>query len=80
MGARMAKVSYRGHEISVEREPCLGGWSTLYFSVFRESDGLECLSRFEDSKESVGDKVRQLKEVIDAELATDLPWGEAAAK
>ena len=72
------RVFYRGHEIDVKREECMGGWSMLYFSVFRESDGYECLSSFEDSAEKIGDKVKRLKERIDNELLAENPWGERA--
>jgi len=72
------KVVYRGHEIEVKREKCLGGWSELYTSVFRLSDGLECVCDVEDSGEKVVDQVRYMKERIDEELASDNPWGEEA--
>ena len=52
------KVIYRGHEIEVKREKCLGGWSELYTSVFRLSDGLECVCDCEDSAEKVLTKFR----------------------
>ena len=70
------KVSYRGHEIDVTRERCLAGYPLLYFSVFRESDGYECLSSYEDSRETVREKIKQLKERIDNELSEDDPWCE----
>ena len=69
------KVVYRGHEIEVTREKCLGGWSELYTSVFRLSDGLECVCAVEDSEEKVVDQVRYMKERIDEELASENPWG-----
>jgi len=72
------KVVYRGHEIEVKRERCLGGWSELYTTVFRLSDGLECVCDCEDSGERVVDQVRYMKERIDDELASDNPWGEKA--
>jgi len=68
------KVVYRGHEIEVTREKCLGGWSELYTSVFRLSDGLECVCAVEDSEEKVVDQVRYMKERIDEELASENPW------
>lgn len=71
------KVVYRGHEIEVTREKCLGGWSELYTSVFRLSDGLECVCAVEDSAEKVVDQVRYMKERIDEELASENPWGDA---
>lgn len=70
------KVSYRGHEIDVSRDRCLAGYALLYYSVFRESDGYECMSGYEDSSETIADKVAQLKERIDNELAEDDPWCE----
>ena len=69
------KVVYRGHEIEVTREKCLGGWSELYTSVFRLSDGLECVCAVEDSAEKIVDQVRYMKERIDEELASENPWG-----
>lgn len=78
-GTTAMKAKHRGHTIDVHRERCLGGWSQLYFSVFRDSDGYECLSSFEDSAETVRDKVKQLKERIDAELKETYPWGDRPA-
>ena len=70
------KAVYRGHEIEVKRASCLGGWQMLYYSIFRLSDGFECMSGFEDSAEKAQDKIAQLKERIDNELADDDPWCE----
>lgn len=74
----MAKVLYRGYEIDVKREKCLGGWGQLYYSIFRARDQLECLSGFEDSAEKVRDKVEQLKGRIDSELESADPWDQKA--
>jgi len=70
------KINYRGHTIEVCREKCLGGWELLYYNVFRISDGLECINDFEDSAEKVRDKIKQLKECVDEELAQKNPWKE----
>lgn len=70
------RVIYRGHEINVRRERCLGGWDMLYTSIFRVSDGYECTSFCEDSGEKVRDQIGYMKRRIDAELATDDPWCE----
>ena len=70
------KAVYRGHEIEVKRDRCLGGWQMLYYSIFRLSDGFECMSGFEDSAEKSQDKIAQLKERIDNKLADDDPWCE----
>jgi len=74
------KTTYRGHEIDVHRDMCLGGWQMLYYSIFRLSDGFECVSGFEDSAETVRDKIKQFKERIDRELAEDDPWWEQEGK
>lgn len=74
------KRNYRGHEITVTRERSMAGYSLLYYSVFRVADGYECMSRFEDSNERVSDMVGILKERVDAELASDDPWGEKEAE
>jgi hypothetical protein len=70
------KLIYKGHEITVTRERSMAGYSMLYYSVFRESDGYECDSGFSDSDDTVKDFVDMMKERVDAELAEDDPWGE----
>lgn len=70
------KTVYRGHEIDVRREECLGGWDRLYTTIIRSSDGFICTEFGENSEERVTDQVRYMKERIDAELATDDPWME----
>lgn len=68
------KVGYKGYEIDVSREKCAGGWGLLYFSVFT-LDGRECVTDFEDSAETIRDKIGQLKELVDEELESDDPFG-----
>jgi hypothetical protein len=70
------KAHHRGYEINVTREKCLGGWSMLYYSILRESDGWVVVESFEDSGHTVRELVRYMKERIDAELAEDDPWME----
>lgn len=70
------KTIYKGHEIEVKREKCLGGWSELYTSVFRLSDGLECVCTCEDSAENIVDQIGYMKERIDEELDREVPWSE----
>lgn len=33
------KAVYRGCDIESKREKCLGGWSEVYWSAYRQSDG-----------------------------------------
>lgn len=68
------RTVYRGHEIDVKRERCLGGYSMLYYSVVLGD--YECLSNFEDSAETVAKMTGYLKRRVDAELSEDMPWGE----
>lgn len=70
------KVEYRGYELEAHRSKCLGGWSQLYYTIYRISDGYECVSSFEDSGETVRSKIKQLKERVDNELLEADPWGE----
>jgi len=70
------KTKYRGYEIEVKREKCLAGYDLLYFTIYRISDGYECLCSFEDSSEKVRDKIKQLKERVDNEHLEDDPWLE----
>ena len=72
------KATYRGHEIEVTREKCLGGWSQIYFSVFR--DGRECTSGFTSDASPVGEYMGYMKERVDAELALEKPWGKATTE
>ena len=72
------KISYRGHEIEVKREQCMGGWPLLYYSIFREREGYECLSGFTEDTSPVRTYIGYMKERVDAELADQEPWGEAA--
>jgi len=70
------KVEYKGHDIEVNREQCLAGYKLLYWSIFRVGDGFECASGYEDSAETVRDKIQHLRERVDAELEEDDPWME----
>lgn len=72
------KSTYRGHEITVTREKCLGGWAMLYFSIFRVSDGYCCEDSFEDSDHTVRELHGHLKARVDNELAEADPWCERA--
>lgn len=68
------KATYKGHEIEVTREKCLGGWSQIYFSVFR--DGRECTSGFTSDESPVREYMGYMKDRVDAELALAKPWGK----
>ena len=70
------RVSYRGHEINVERGVSLGGDSNIYYSIFRDSDGYECTSGFTSDTSTVKEFIGYMKERVDGELASDDPWDE----
>jgi hypothetical protein len=65
------KINYRGYEINVKRESCLGGWGLLYYSVFRECDGLYVVDSFEDSEESMQDMMKSMKYRVDMFIDTE---------
>lgn len=73
-------VSYKGHKLTVTKEKSLGGYNLLYYSIFRESDGYECMSGFENTVDTVRTLVKAFKERIDNELKEEDPWMEKARK
>ena len=62
------KITYRGYDISVTREQCLGGWIQLYISIFRVSDGYCVEETFSDGEDTISDMMRYMKERVDAEI------------
>ena len=57
------KTTYKGCEIEVFRDQCLGGWEMLLFSVF---DGnYEVTSGFSESSDTVREFIKGLKELVD---------------
>ena len=72
------QVEHRGHTILVSREPCLGGWNMTYYSIYRESDGYECVCNFSYGEDTLDEWVQILRDRIDAELLEADPWGEGA--
>ncbi len=65
------KVFYRGYEIEVRRID-----SILYCTVYRVRDNYECVDYFENTTETVHQKIKSLKNIIDEEFKSDDPWGE----
>lgn len=70
------QASYKGYDIEVNRERCLGGWDMLYTTIIRQSDGYICEELAEDSADTVRDQIRYMKQRIDDELKSDDPWME----
>jgi len=54
----------------------MGGWSQLFYSIFRISDGYECTSGFTTDESPVHVYMKYMKERVDAELAEATPWGD----
>ena len=57
------KTVYKGCEIEVTKEKCLGGWDMLFYNVF--DDGLEVTSGFSESSDTVKDFMKILKNIVD---------------
>jgi len=70
------KVSYRGYEINAHSEKCLGGWEMLYFSIYRESDGYECVSGFSEDSTPPHEYIEHLKQRVDHEIESGTPFEE----
>jgi hypothetical protein len=59
------KIDYKGFEISVEREKSLAGYDMLFFYIMRKSDTWFLVDSFEDSEETIKNKIEHMKETID---------------
>lgn len=57
------KTVYKGCEIEVARDKCLGGWDMLFYSVF--DNGYEVTSGFSESSDTIREFAKGLKEVVD---------------
>ena len=57
------KGKYKGCEINVTKEKCLGGWNMIYYSIY--DDGFEVTSGFSDSEDKVRDFYNDMKEIVD---------------
>lgn len=68
------KTVHRGHEITVTREKCLGGYRLIYYSVFRVDDGYECASGCIDTSDTPRTLIESFKRRVDAELESEHPW------
>lgn len=60
------KAIYRGDEIEAKREQAMGGWSEVYWSAYRVSDGYEVACSFGGG--TVREMFSSLKEVVDTFL------------
>jgi len=70
------KTKHKGYTITVDRSASQAGYSMLYWSIFRDSDDLECASGFEDSAETVRSLTGLLKQRVDSEVQEPVPFGE----
>lgn len=57
------KINYKGCEIEVIREKCLGGWNQLFYSVF--DDDFEVTSGYSESEDTVKEFANDLKHIVD---------------
>ncbi len=70
------KVNYRGFEIDVHRDKCLAGYSMVYHSVFRKSDGWELDSGFYDTSDTVREVIKDMKSTVDDYIKNPSNYGE----
>lgn len=64
------KESYKGYELSAEREDSQGGEDLLYFSVCRESDGLEVVLDFTAGEDAELEYIESLRSRVDEFIET----------
>ncbi|MBU5331733.1 hypothetical protein KQI61_05950 [Anaerocolumna aminovalerica] len=57
------KGTYKGCEIEVTKEECLGGWDMLFCSIF--DDGFEVTSGFSEGEDTIKDYYNSLKNIVD---------------
>ena len=57
------KGTYKGCEIEVTREKCLGGWDMIFYSIFDE--GYEVKSGYYDTEDSVKTIYNDMKLTVD---------------
>lgn len=69
------KVAYRGFEIDVHKDKCLGGWQLSYYSVF--GGGLEIWSGFSESNDRVQTQIKEWKSTIDQMIANPTDYLES---
>jgi hypothetical protein len=81
------KISYKGFDIECTKERALGGWISIYYGVYRQSDGYELNSGFcTDDSVPVRQYIKEeLKPFVDRFLlfikdGTDTGWALAGAK
>lgn len=64
------KVTYKGFDIEVVRDWCIGGWKNVYVTAFRQSDGLEVINYYTHAEDPLRDFMKWTKEQIDECIKT----------
>jgi hypothetical protein len=57
------KCNYRGFELEVKREKCLGGWDQVYTTAYL--DGYELICEHSEDKTNISSLMKSLKRYID---------------
>ena len=61
------KIIYKNYTIEANREKSMAGYTLLYYNVFAP-DGEEIICNFEDSNETIKEKINQLKDCVDEHI------------
>lgn len=70
------KALYRGFEIDVHKEKCLGGWQMTYYSVFT-ADGFEVTSGCSEDETNLHTQMKGWKRYVDDLLVSPHDYLEA---
>lgn len=68
------KTNYRGFEIDVHKDKCMGGWEQLYFTVMRLEDGWFMIDGFSEGNDTVKEFIQDMKNQVDNYYNNPLDW------
>ena len=58
------RIKYRGFELNVDREECLGGWDMIYYQAYTP-EGEEVICDFTEEQTTVPKFMKDLKGMVD---------------
>lgn len=59
------KAQYKGFDIDVNRQKSVGGYTMLYYSVFRKDDLWELTSGCSEFEDNIKEVMKDMKKLVD---------------